>query len=118
MESYEEMGNNSVNNAMSMTATDIVESLMMHEYTSLRYSLHMKVRIIDSNFDSKSMSQLRKDNIKRRKGSPYILDAHLQLKDPEVCQGIPLLKDTDQSSVVTPNDGNRVYCNYQSVEPI
>ena len=77
MKRYEEMGDNSTSNAMGMTTTDIVESHKMQEDTSLRNSFQMKVRIIDSYSDSKSMSQIRKDKIKRRRGSRHVLGSHL-----------------------------------------
>ena len=61
---------------------------------------------VDSYSDSKSMSQLLKDRIKRRKELSHVLCEYLQLNDPDVCQNIPLLKYTDQSIIITPNDGN------------
>ena len=118
MERYKEIGENSINNSISMTATDIVEYRLMQEDTSLRNIIQMKVGSIDSYSGSKSTIQLRKDKIKRRQGSPHVLRVHLQLKYPEVCQPIPLLNDTDQSSIITPNNGNMFYCKRLSIEPI
>ena len=103
---------------MSMTTTDIVESCTIQEDMSPRCSLQMKVESIGAYYDNKSISQLRKYKIKRRKGSPYALGVHLQLKDPEVCQDIPLLKDNDPSSSVARSNGSRFYHNFLYVEPI
>ena len=118
MERYEEMGNNSIHNAMSTTATNIAESCTMQEDKNLQNSLQIKVGSIDPYSDSKSMSQLRKRKVNRHNGSTQVLGAHLQLKDPEVYHAISLFNDTDKSSVVTTNDGNRFYFNHLSINPI
>ena len=82
MERYEEMGVNSINNVMSMTATDMFEYRKFQEDTGLRNSIQRKMGIIDSYYDSKRMMQLHTDKIKRHKESPHVLHAHLQPNYP------------------------------------
>ena len=91
---------------------------MMQEDTRLRNSLQMKVGSIELYYDSKSIRKLYKDKVKMRKGLPHVLGTHLQLKDLEFCQDIPLCKGIDQSSSVTPNGGNRFHRNRLSVDPV
>ena len=78
-----------------MTAINIVDSRKMQEDASHRNSPQMKVRTIDSYSDSKSMSQLGEDKMKRCKESSHVLCTHLQLKNADVYQTFSLLNDTE-----------------------
>ena len=73
------MGDGNAENAMAMTAIDLMKSKKNHEDYELRNSMQQKVGPLGTVCFQKFIAELRTENRKKRKVSPHKENSHLHL---------------------------------------